>query len=65
MKAIFVGFTEIDKPAQFKVPAKTRIIGGVEVVEFYKWIEVKNGDDFVAGSEYEIEVIEGYAIEVQ
>lgn len=50
MKAIFVGYTAIDKPAQFKVPTKTRIIGGVEVVEFYKWFDVKNGDDFVAGN---------------
>ena len=64
MKATFVGYTEVDKPAQFKAPTKTRMIGGVEVVEFYKWFDVKNGDDFVAGSEYEIEIIEGYAMEV-
>lgn len=64
MKATFAGYTEIDKPAQFKVPAKTRIINGVEVVEFYNWFDVKNGGDFVAGNEYDIEIIGGYAMEV-
>ena len=64
MKAIFTGFTEIDKPAQFKIPAKTRVICGAEVVEFYNFVDVKNADDFIAGQEYNVEIIEGYAMEV-
>jgi hypothetical protein len=62
MKALFEGYTEVNKPAQFKVPAKTRVIGGVEVVEFYNWIDVNNGDDFIAGNEYNIEVVDGHAV---
>ena len=64
MKATFIGYTEIDKPAQFKIPAKTRVIAGVEVVEFYNFVDVKNADDFVAGVDYDVEIIGGYAMEV-
>lgn len=62
MKATFQGFTEVDKPATFKIPTKTRIIAGVEVVEFYKYVEIKNADDFIAGNDYEIEIIGNYAM---
>lgn len=62
MKATFQGFTEIDKPASFKIPAKTRIIGGVEVAEFYNYVEIKNADDFIAGNDYDVEIVGGYAV---
>ena len=66
MKAEFIGYTEVDKPAQFRVPSKYIEIKGVgKVVAFYDLYDVKNGDDFVAGEEYEIEIIEGYAMELQ
>jgi hypothetical protein len=59
--AIYIGYTEIDKPAQFKVATKTRIVNGVEVVEFYNYHAVKNGDEFSCGVTYDIEIIDGYA----
>ena len=59
--AIFVGYTEIDKPAQFKAPAKTRMIGGVEIVEFYDFYDVRNGDDFSCGVAYDIDITDGHA----
>lgn len=62
--AIFTGYTEIDKPAQFKVAAKTRVIGGVEYVEFYDFYDVKNADDFACGVAYNIEITNGHAVEV-
>lgn len=65
MKAEFIGYTEIDKPAQFRVAAQTKNIFGVgEVVTAYKFFDVKNGDDFYVGEYYDIEIIEGYAMEV-
>ena len=66
MKAEFIGYTELDKPAQFRVPSKyIEIKGAGKVVALYNLYDVKNGDDFVVGDEYEIEIIEGYAMEVQ
>ena len=62
MKATLQGFTEVDKPASFKFPLKTKLIAGVEVVLFYGYVDIKNPDDFIAGSDYDVEIIEGYAM---
>jgi hypothetical protein len=65
MKATFQGFTEVDKPASFKFPLQTKMIGGVECVLFYKYVDIKNPDDFIAGEDYDVEIIEGYAMAQQ
>ena len=59
--AIFIGYTDIDKPAQFKVATKTIVIGGVEHVLFYDFYDVKNADDFSCGVSYDIKIADGIA----